>query len=146
MANTRIYSILAYAGALPFLACALLPLLDVRSIKLIGSVDYIAAAYALTIVSFMAGIHWGIALDPQRTEWPVNLFLSSNAVTIMAWLAFLTTTPKITLIICILAFLYLLRVDYHLYALNLLTAHYLQTRRNVTALVVVSLLWVIGTV
>ena len=66
------------------MACALLPLLGVSSIKLIGSVDYIAAIYALTIVSFMAGVHWGMALDQQRPEWPVNLFLSSNAVTIMA--------------------------------------------------------------
>ena len=144
MANTRIYSLLTYAGALPFIACALLPLIGVSSIKLIGSVDYIAAVYALAIVSFMAGVHWGMALYPQRTEWPVNLFLSSNAVTIMAWLAFLTTTPKITLIICILAFLYLLWVDYRLYSLNLLTAHYLQTRRNVTALVVISLLLMVG--
>ena len=144
MANTRIYSILTYAGALPFIACALMPLLGVSSIKLIGSFDYIAAVYALTIVSFMAGVHWGMALDQQRTEWPVNLFLSSNAVTIIAWLAFLTTTPKITLIACILAFLYLLWVDYRLYYLKLLTAHYLQTRRNVTALVAISLLLIVG--
>ena len=60
------------------MACALLHLLGVSSIKLIGSVDYIAAVYALTIVSFMAGVHWGIALDPQRTAWPVNLFLSNR--------------------------------------------------------------------
>ena len=142
--KTRIYSMLTYAGALPFMACALMTLLGVSSIKLIGSVDYIAAAYALTIVSFMAGVHWGMALDQQRTEWPVNPFLSSNAVTIMAWLAFLTTTPKITLIICILAFLYLLWVDYRLYSLNLLTTHYFQTRRHVTALVVLSLLLMVG--
>ena len=56
------------------MACALMSLLGVSSIKLIGSVDYIAAVYALTIVSFMAGVHWGMALDQQRTEWPVNLF------------------------------------------------------------------------
>jgi hypothetical protein len=144
VANTRIYSILTYAGALPFTAFALLPLLGVSAIQRIGSVDYIAAVYALTIVSFMAGVHWGMALDPQRTEWPVNLFLSSNAVTIMAWLVFLSTTPKITLIIGILAFLYLLWVDYRLYSLNMLTAHYLQTRRRVTALVVLSLLMIVG--
>lgn len=63
------------------MVCVLLPLLGVSSIRLIGAVDYIAAVYALTIVSFMAGVHWGIALDQQQTEWPVNLFLSSNAVT-----------------------------------------------------------------
>lgn len=144
MAKTRIYSMLTYAGALPFMACALMALLGMSSIKLIGSVDYIAAVYALTIVSFMAGVHWGMALDPQQIKLPINLFLSSNAVTIMAWLAFLITTPKITLIIGILAFLYLLWVDYRLYSLNLLTAHYFQTRRHVTALVVLSLLMVVG--
>ena len=136
---------LTYAGALPFMACALLPLLGGSSIKLIGSVDYIAAVYALTIVSFMAGVHWGIALDQQRTELPVNLFLSSNTVTIMAWLALLTTTPQITLIMGILAFLYLLWVDERLYSLKLLTAHYFQTRCHVTALVVLSLLMIVGT-
>ena len=144
VAKIKIYSLLTYAGALPFIACALLPLIGVSAIQRIGSVDYIAAVYALTIVSFMAGVHWGMALDPQRTEWPVNLFLSSNAVTIMAWLALLTTTPKITLIMGILAFLYLLWVDYRLYSLKLLTAHYFQTRRHVTALVVLSLLMIVG--
>ena len=144
MAKTRIYSLLTYAGTLPFVACALIPLFGVSSITLIGSFDYIAAVYALTIVSFMAGVHWGTALYQQPIEFPVNLFLSSNAVTILAWLAFLTTTPNITLIICTLAFLYLLLVDYHLYCRNLLTAHYFKTRRNVTALVVISLLLIIG--
>ncbi|MCK7577283.1 MAG: hypothetical protein MZV65_16550 [Chromatiales bacterium] len=46
------------------MACALLPLLGVSSIKLMGSVDYIAAVYALAIVSFMAGAHWGTASLP----------------------------------------------------------------------------------
>jgi Protein of unknown function (DUF3429) len=62
VAKTRIYSLLTYAGALPFVACALIPLFGVSSIKLIGSFDYIAAVYALTIVSFMAGVHWGTVL------------------------------------------------------------------------------------
>ncbi len=144
MAKTRIYSLLTYAGSLPFMACALLPLFGVSSIKLIGSVDYIAAVYALAIVSFMAGVHWGMALDQQRTEWPVNLFLSGNAVTITTWLVFLTTTPKISLSTGILAFLYLLWVDYRLYHIEVLTAHYFQTRRHVTALVVISLLLIVG--
>lgn len=144
MTNTRIYSVLTYAGALPFIACALLPLLGVRSFGPLGSVAFIAAVYALVIVSFMAGVHWGTALYRPRPEGPVNLFLSSNAVTIAIWLVFLTATPKIALLASILAFLFLLWVDYRLHSIDLLTAHYLQTRRNVTVLVVVSLLWVIG--
>jgi hypothetical protein len=45
VAKTRIYSLLTYAGALPFIACALLPLIGVSAIQRIGSVDYIAAVY-----------------------------------------------------------------------------------------------------
>ncbi|MFO7642382.1 MAG: hypothetical protein R6X17_14310, partial [Candidatus Competibacteraceae bacterium] len=56
--NTRTYSLLTYAGALPFIASALLPLIGVSSIKAFGFVVYIAAVYALTIVSFMDGVHW----------------------------------------------------------------------------------------
>lgn len=38
MAKTRIYSMLTCAGALPFMACALMALLGMSSIKLIGAV------------------------------------------------------------------------------------------------------------
>lgn len=131
---------LAYAGTLPFLACALLPLIGVKAIPPIGALDFIAAVYALTIVSFMAGVHWGTALYQPPTEWPVNLLLSSNVVTITVWLAFLVTTPDITLITGILAFLYLLWIDHHLYRRCLITDDYWQTRRRVTALVVIALL------
>jgi hypothetical protein len=135
---------LAYAGALPFLACALLPWLGVDAIPPLGALNNIAALYTLAIVSFMAGAHWGIALYQPSIAEPIHLFLSSNAVTITIWLAFLVTTPDITLLIGVLAFLYLLWIDYRLYRMHRITADYWQTRCHVTAGVVISLLLIIA--
>jgi len=141
----RLNHLLAYAGALPFLACALLALVGVDSIRFVGAVDHLAAGYALAIVAFLSGVHWGMALNQPPESGSVHLFLSSNGVTIAAWLSFVIAAPRITLGVCILAFLYLLRIDYRLYRLNRLTADYFQTRRNVTAVVVLALALIMAT-
>ena len=54
MDQNRLYSILAYAGALPFVVCAAMPWFGFDRIPNLGAVDYIAQAYGLAIASFLA--------------------------------------------------------------------------------------------
>lgn len=74
MNKTRLYTLLTYAGTLPFIACAILLFVNVQGLPLLGSLTDIAAAYALVIVSFMAGTHWGSYLVSQEAS-PFNLFV-----------------------------------------------------------------------
>ena len=134
MQENRLYSVLTYAGALPFIACAALPFLGIDEWRNVGSVEFIARLYGLAIASFVAGSHWGTYLY-NREASPSNLFLTSNAVVLAAWFAFLFTIPVMTQFVLLLSFLYLLFVDYNLHKAGLTTTFYFRTRAYVTLIV-----------
>lgn len=104
----------------------------------ISPVERLAASYGLTIVSFMAGVLWGVYLVSEDAV-PGNPFLASNAVALIAWGAFLAGPPKLALGVMAVLFVYLLYVDYRLCRSGVLDGHYLALRRNVTIIVVLSL-------
>ena len=143
MIDSKQYAVLAYAGTLPFIACAILPWIGMPLIAGIGSCAYIAAAYGVAIVSFMAGIHWGTFLY-QADSLPVNLLLTSNAITVAVWLAFILTPVAVSIAVIAAAFVLLLAVDFRLARAGLLTPDYLRTRRNVTLIVLAMLMLTIG--
>ena len=129
---------LASAGALPFIACALLPIASIDRVPGLGAVSDIAAAYGLTIASFMAGVHWGTALNVS-SKLPINLFITSNVVAVAAWLSFLLGPVALTLAVLAALFLYLLFVDYRLSRGRMIDPGYWRTRLYVTVTVVLSL-------
>ena len=140
MANPvpRIYQALAFAGALPFIACAVAPFFGTERIEILGELNYVAAIYGLAIVSFMSGAHWGTYLY-RHSDSPVNLFVSSNLITVIAWLAILLVDIETALVGIALLFLYLLFIDYRLLKSNLIDEAYFRTRMAVTLIVVISL-------
>ena len=139
MEKKRLYSALTYAGALPFAVCAVLPWIGVEQVLNIGTPDYISRSYGLAIASFLAGAHWGTFLY-HRERSPTNLFLTSNAIVLAAWSTFLINAPAISLFVLVLAFLYLLFIDFRLFKAGLLIDYYFALRRNVTAIVVICLI------
>jgi Protein of unknown function (DUF3429) len=132
--NSTLLRALPYAGALPFVGCALLPLFGVRVVPLLGDVTSIALAYGLTIVSFMAGVHWGQYLEGRRCD--LNLLITSNAVTLLAWFGFLLLPPFHFSFLLVVLFGGLYLIDRPLHPLS----QYLTTRRNVTLIVSASLI------
>ena len=138
MQENRLYSMLTYAGALPFVFCALLPFFGIDEWRNVGTFEYIARLYGLAIASFVAGSHWGTYLY-NREPSPTNLFVTSNAVVLAAWFAFLLTIPVMTQFVLLLSFLYLLFVDYNLHKAGLTTSHYFRMRAYVTLIVCVCL-------
>ncbi|MDJ0917163.1 MAG: DUF3429 domain-containing protein [Woeseiaceae bacterium] len=138
MQENKLYTLLTYAGAVPFVLCALLPFAGIDEWQNVGSFEYIARLYGLAIVSFVAGSHWGTYLY-NREASPANLFLTSNAVVLAAWFAFLFTIPVLTQFVLLLAFLYLLFVDYNLHKAGLITPYYFRMRFTVTLIVGVSI-------
>jgi hypothetical protein len=130
--------ILAALGALPFIACALLPLAGIRELPLLGETANISVIYGLTIASFMAGAHWGTALAIGR-PLPINLFLTSNVVAVAAWFSVLLVNTGVTLFVLSILFAYLLLIDYRLYRLEVIERAYWHTRGWITAVVIACL-------
>jgi hypothetical protein len=133
-ASPHLLRALPYAGALPFIACVLLPVLGITDVPLLGNTKTIALTYGLTIVSFMAGVHWGQVLSGVKSN--INLLVSSNAVVLAAWFGFLLLPPHYYSALLIVLFVALYGIDRQLHP----KSDYLKTRRNVTALVCFSLL------
>ncbi|MEM8697473.1 MAG: DUF3429 domain-containing protein [Pseudomonadota bacterium] len=134
--------ILAYAGTLPFIAGAALTVLG-TDLSVLGPalepVPVLASAWALTIVSFMAGVHWGQYLV-DRERIGIDLFLTSNAIAIAGWLAFLLLPTSHALLAFTALFGILLLIDGRLHGGGHITAGYWRARLGVTAIVVAALL------
>jgi ATP/ADP translocase len=128
---------LAFAGALPFVASALLLWAGHTSLPVLGSVSKIAASYGLLILAFMAGVQWGQRLVGIETL--LNLFVISNAVALAGWFSYLLLSPKLFFASLALLFAVVLLIDKRLAAEGHLSDDYIRTRTAVSALVVMSL-------
>ena len=139
MMNQKLYSALAFAGASPFVACAVLPWFGVESVPILGPLDRLANSYGLAIIAFLAGTHWSFQLqNPSRT--PFNLFVTSNVVFLVAFFAFVIAELRWALLVEVVAFLYLLYVDFRLRQVELTEHSYFGVRSIATSLACLSLL------
>lgn len=139
MIQHRLYSILALAGTIPFLAAALFALLGIEAIGPFGSPTDVALSYGLAIASFLAGTHWAIYLL-QGPALPLNLFISSNVIVLGAWFPFVLLSAAGAIAALLIAFLCLLYIDYRLLNAGIIEAHYLRVRSVATATAATALL------
>lgn len=136
------YAGLALAGATPFVACAVLPLLGIAAIEPFGSLHDLAASYGLAILCFLCGTQWTLQLMRSRRT-PFNLFYSSNAIFLVVWFTFVLADLTWVLLIEAVAFAVLLLVDLRLRDRELLTRSYLGVRSVATATACASLLLIV---
>ena len=132
------YTILALAGVLPFVACALLPLFGVTSVEPFGRLDQIANSYGLAIVCFLAGIHWSTHLL-RKDQLPFNLMISSNVVFLATWFMFILADTAWSLLTQVAALIVLLLIDWRLKNTAIISASYFRTRSIATAIASVAL-------
>ncbi len=144
MPDRRLYSILTLAGAAPFVAAAVLPLLGFEMIGPLGHATDLALSYGLAIVCFLAGIHWATRLYLD-VELPLNLFVASNVVVLGAWFPFLLASESLAAGALIIAFAFLLFVDYRLLGHKIIDEHYFRLRTAATVLAIGSLLVIMAT-
>lgn len=140
--ESRTYRALAFAGTLPFLAGAVMAIAGIESFGPFGSAVRITSSYGLAILCFLCGAHWGTYLY-HRDESPFNLFLTSNAVVVVVWLAHLTALPSVALGLQMVAFLYLLYIDRRLLQTGIVSSNYFTVRTQATTAAVIALLIVI---
>jgi hypothetical protein len=135
--STAITRPLAFAGALPFVASALLLWAGHSFVPVLGSVANIAASYGLLILAFMAGVQWGQRLS--RVETSLNLFLISNVTALAGWFAYLLLSSRLFFASLAVLFALVLLIDRRLAAEGHVSVDYIRTRTAVSALVVMSL-------
>jgi len=143
MQDTKLYTALALAGTIPFIASALLPVLGHYSLPYLGPLDQLVASYGLAIVCFLAGAHWGTYLS-GRSAGSLNLFVISNVIFLAVWFAYVGAGVKTAIAIQIVAFLILLFIDLRLRTGDVISAKYLRVRTGATMIAVASLLVVIA--
>jgi len=131
---------LTFAGAIPFVACAFLLIIDVVTVPILGSVVDILSAYGLVIGSFMAGAHWGNHLNlANDNKWAIRLPLYSNVIALSLWLGFLILSASSFIWLLVVGFTSLLVIDYSLHRAQIISRTYFKVRQYVTAIVVISL-------
>ena len=79
-------NILILMGSIPFIFFMALSFFSLDNF-FNYSINYLASIYSIIIISFISGTHWGIFLN---NKIPINLFASSNIVTITVYFSFLT--------------------------------------------------------
>ncbi len=120
---------LTYAGALPFVAAAML-----------GSeaATWLARTYAAVILAFLSGMHWAVYLL-YAARCPRPLLLTSNAIALAAWIGLLATPVTGSLLLLALAFCYVLLLDWRLWRAAIWPAWFYTLRRRITGIIVLCL-------
>ena len=132
---------LTFAGAIPFVACALLLVIGISDIPILGATADVLSAYGLVIASFMAGSQWGNHLSlADDDKWAIRLPLVSNVIAIVLWLGFLMLPVVGFIWLLVIVFASMLMIDYGLNRARIITQDYFKVRTYVTAIVVVSLI------
>jgi hypothetical protein len=128
--NKRLIKILAYAGLLPFIISIIFSFSNYDPFFLTNNL--LIHIYGTIIVSFLAGIHWGISLLKYTSY---NLLIHSNIIAVLSWFSFFLD-HSIGIFLLIFSFLYLLCIDYNLYRKGILEYYYMSVRVSVTFLVI----------
>ena len=103
---------LTFAGAIPFVVCAVFITLGIDAVIGLGKTVEILAAYGLVIASFMAGAHWGNHLSLADDDaWALKLPIFSNIIAVLLWLGFLSLPDLGFIWLLVVGFISLLVID-----------------------------------
>lgn len=132
---TNIIRILTYAGLIPMI------ILNILSVYLPGPWTQWMVYYGAIILSFIAGMQWGISIELERSLWVLIFSITGS---LWAWGSLLLTNIVSTLI-CQLIGLYLLYlIDINMIPDDAYPVQYLTTRKRATFIFALMLLIQIG--
>lgn len=136
MQKQRCAQLLTYAGIIPFVFLAKLSIFDIHLFNI--AAFPLLLVYAAVITAFISGIHWGVYLFKES---PINLFIHSNIVTLIAWLAAAGVLP-LNVFVLAACFVYLYLIDIKLVKQGITETWFHQLRTHASVMVVLSLLLV----
>jgi hypothetical protein len=136
MTKQTLAKILTYAGIIPFVVLAKLSIFDVNLLHI--ATYPLLLVYAAVIAAFISGIHWGLYLFKDA---PVNLFIHSNIVTLVAWVAAAGIVP-LNVFVLAGCFVYLYAIDIKLVVAGVTEPWFHRLRTHASYVVILSLLLV----
>lgn len=148
MQQKQIYTILMVTGCIPFIVAATGPYCGVFELPFFGNLQTAIAYYGLAIVSFMAGMQWGMSLMPETDQQPAHtgrvcpnrMMLASNGFVLVPWLVVCALGVSVTYYFSLaVMFMLMVLTDYRLMSRGILSPHYYQLRLVITTIVVTSL-------
>lgn len=125
---------LTFLGAIPFIAPVIGHLLGVKDVHL----AQFGLHYGAVIAAFLCGIHWGLFLT-HSDQTRLNLLITSNAFTLLAWSSLLTLIPRYQYLIQFACFASLLMIDIELGKEGVIPRWFVELRKIVTSIVLMSL-------
>ncbi|APD51085.1 DUF3429 domain-containing protein [Francisella hispaniensis] len=132
---------LAYSGLIPFLFFTICLLFNYKYTLIFGNTIQALSTYGLIIASFLAGTHWGKQINIEPSITKSFLQISSNINVIAIWFAYLNLNSKYFILLLIIEFLVLLKIDHYIYILKIISSRYfLYIRLPITVAVVILLL------
>jgi Protein of unknown function (DUF3429) len=140
----RLAILLTYAGAIPFVAAAVVILFgNMMGLGMYrGLATQAITTYAAVIVSFLGGIQWGIgiATHEQQPQTARSLFLLSVVPSLMAWaMLFLpATNARIIVAIFLVGFVWI--IDALLHLQKVIPTWFFKLRSIITGIVLLSLI------
>lgn len=129
-------SILMRLGVLPFLLLTLLSFFSLPTWLSWLQPHEALSAYALVILTFMAGTHWGMYLASEQKGCNF-LLLSSNVIALGCWVV---VWFKLSILWLLLGFAWQLWVDWGLWRRSAITRLYWHNRVMISGLVMICLL------
>lgn len=129
-------SALTYAGALPFLAAAVVLIIEPNAFY--ADIEPVLGTYSALIVSFLAGIHWHIGLSQKPA--PGHLIWISNAFVLTAWGGVFVQPDPVAWALFAVLFAGLLYIDRGLFQLDLHARWFYRLRLRISTVVISSLL------
>jgi hypothetical protein len=135
----RLPLILTIAGAVPFVALSVAASMHVFGKTHIGIECLLT--YAAIIVSFLGGIHWGIATTHYNTNRKIATLLIAESVwpSIIAWTAMFYVDLHIRLLVLTLLYMFVWAIDSLLYNKDMIPQWFFNLRCIITPIVIVSL-------
>lgn len=139
---SKTYSMLGYAGLLPFIISTSLILMG----QTLFSIDpfVLFTTYSAIILSFLAGTLWGRESSQVHYLNDDNLLIISNVVSVLAWVAVVVNHLYVSLLILMLGYVVVYIKDRQQWREKILSDQYIQLRGHLTTVALVCHLIVIG--
>lgn len=129
---------LTFSGAIPFLFFTVMSILHPEN-----PLWYkILISYAAVILSFLGGLHWGVALALKEKYSSIFRYILalSTIPALISWILLLLPNRNLQLDIFILAFIWVLIVDLFLVKNKLISTTFFKTRLAISLVVAIILL------
>ncbi|QYK00816.1 DUF3429 domain-containing protein [Shewanella psychrotolerans] len=139
---SKTYSMLGYAGLLPFIISTCLILMG----QTLFSIDpfTLFITYSAIILSFLAGTLWGRESSKVHYLNDDKLLIISNVVSVLAWVTIVINHLYASLIILMLGYVVVYRLDKQQWRDKTLSDEYIQLRTYLTGVALVCHVIVLG--